>query len=366
MAANKTLRLQKLITRYRAYIIIGFLITILCVVGSLFIYYKYPSDENPAWNELANFLMTMAETILGAGIIVGGIGGGINFIFEEAKKEEEDRKERIKEYQESREKRKLFRWEMQNKLQVAYDNVELARILIKSHKSGKTYGEQIRNRIMPSLISLQDFQRGLKHVHSDDKGLIKHLDHLHVSLNYMLAYLSVLIEEFEANYLTISNLQHYQDAFTNRMRILFTEITEGKKDNLTSLEKKVQFLENAEELFDNIDVPPNIEIVWQAMEELDYISDFIADLRNKEGKKSLYNTYFLQHYTHCNKILRTRDSNISKKLTTRKSFLNNIEKLHQIQEKQNSDSPLTKQDNLTRFIMENELRFDFETGVMKQ
>jgi len=149
------------------------------------------------------------------------------------------------------------------------------------------------------------------------------------------------------------------------MRTLFTEITESQKEGLVSLEKKKHFLESAEDLFNKVNVPSNIEVVWQSMEELDYLKDFIDELRNENGANSMYNKYFLHHYFHCNKIVRTKDSHIDQKLTSKKNFVANIEELKRIEEKKNSDQALTIMDSLTRKIMENELHFDFETSKIK-
>jgi hypothetical protein len=334
-----------------------------CIVGSLYISYHidtFPINRKVFWEKMAEFLMNIGQTLLGTIVIGGGLGGVFNFIFEEMKEDEEKIKEKLKERQDKREKNKLFRWEMQSKLQEVHDHVELARILIKSHKSGKTYGEQIRNRIMPSLISLQDFKRRLSH--AEDRALVKNMDYLQVSLTYMIAYLSVLIEEFETSYLEISNLQNYQDALADRMRTLFTEVTEGKKEDVASLEKKKKYLESAEKIFGNLNVPSKIEVVWQAMEELNYVWDFIDELRNEKGERSLYHQYFLLHYFHCIKILKTQNSLFNQRLVDRKSFQDNLAELQRIEAKKNSDLPLTRQDSLTRKIMVEELFFDFETA----
>ena len=376
-------KLQKLINRYKKYILLALFIAIGSIVGALTIY-GIVDESHVVWHKVADLLRSFGETLIGAGLIGGGIGGGINFLLEEIKEEEEQAKEeqkkaeeeakemrqkreedaekRRKEYQEKKEKRKLFRLEMQEKLQVVHDHTELARILIKSHKSGRTYGEQIRNRIMPSLISLEEIRRGLEH--AEDQRLEGNVLYLRVSLFYMIAYLSVLIEEFEASYLTISNLQTYQDAWADKMRGLFTDIVEGKKGEITSLKKKEKFLEKAEALFESDHVPANIEVVWQEIEKLDYVWDFINELRNEKGERSLYNRYFLQHYKHCNKMLQTRNSDINEKLTLRKTFKANMETLKHIDKKLAEDNPLSFQDNLTHVIMEKELRFDFEQNKM--
>lgn len=362
MANKNFTRLLKLLRQYKYFLFIGALLFVGFIAASLLIYHQvgehHPQKE--FWHKLAEFLMNVGETMIGTIVIGGGLGGVLNFIFEEMKKDEEEAKERVKDWQDKREKNKIFRREMQNKLQEAHDHVELARILIKSHRSGKTYGEQIRNRIMPSLISLQDFKRKLSH--AEDRELVKNMEYLQVSLTYMTAYLSVLIEEFECSYLEIANLQNYQDALAHRMRTLFTEVTEGKKDDDVTIAKKKVFLEKAEELFGKIDVPSNIEVVWQAMGELDYIWDFIDELRNEKGRKSRYNQFFLQHYFHCLKILKTKQSSINEKMVKRSKFKANVVELKRIEEKKISDQPLTNQDSLTRKIMREELHFDFATG----
>jgi hypothetical protein len=347
-----------LIKRDRAIILLISLLALFFVGSSLGIVGYWNPKEHTFMMKFANFLMTIGEAIIGIGII----GGLINFTFEELKAEEKDLQDKRKERQENREKRKLHRKEMQNKLRNVHDDIELARILIKSHKSGKTYGDQMRNRIMPSLITLKDLKRDL--YYNEDDQLANKLDYLQVSLNYMIAYLYVLIQEFEKNYLEISNLQNYQEALTNRMRNLFAEIMEGKKEGIVSLEKKKQFLETAEELFEENQIPSNIEVVWQAMEQLDYIRDFIGEIRNEKGSKSLYFQFFLRHYFHCNKIIKTKESNVNKVIIGRKEFVANIAELKRIQEKKESDDPLTNRDSLTRIIMENELKFDFTTSKM--
>ena len=286
MTKQNSPKLLRLLRQYKNYIFLGILLAITSIAFSLCIYYciDETNTEKAFWHKLADFLRTFGETILGAGLIGGGIGGSINFIFEELKKEEE-----------KKEKYKSFRREMQSKLQHAHDNVELARILLKSHRSAKTYGEQIRNRIMPSLISLQDFRRGLAYV--DDEQLRNNLKYLQVSIGYMIAYLSVLIEEFESNYLTISNLQNYQDDLASKMRTMYMEITENEIEAVKTLDKKKLFLKNAEELFEETDIPSHIEVVWQAIEELDYVRDFLKELRNEKWEPSMYNNFFSTLYT---------------------------------------------------------------------
>lgn len=124
-------------------------------------------------------------------------------------------------------------------------------------------------------------------------------------------------------------------------------------------------MRKAEEIFGQLDVPSKIEIVWQAMEELDYVWDFIGELRDPQGKRSLYFRYFLQHYFNCIKILKDSNSDGSTRLIEGSAFQNNLIKLQEIEAKKESDQPITKKDSLTRKIMAEELFFDFNTSKRK-
>ena len=359
MAIQKTSKIIKLLGRYKKIILLWLVVSLIFIVSSLIIHFNN-EPEDTFKKVVAELLMTSGQALLGAGLIGGGIGGVINFILEEFREEEEEKKERLKDLEEHREKRKESRNKMQFLLQSTYDNVELARVLIKSHQSGKTYGEQIRTRIIPGLIALKDFKRRLGLI--EDYQLEQNKDYLEVSLTYMIAYLSALKEEFEVNYLKISNLQNYKEALVNKMTTIFTEISEGDKNELNSIDEKIKFLSRAEKIFRNTEVPSNINIVWEALQELEYLCDFISELRNEDGVISMYQTYFLEHYYHCNKIVKAKDSDVNEKLISKKNFVTNIEELKRIEEKKNSDNPLTNKDSLTLKIMIDELGFNFENS----
>ncbi len=358
--SKKNSRVLKLIKKYKKIIALWSLVSIGLIVTSLLIYYYKAPVDNSFEKIVADLLMFFGQALIGVGLIGGGLGGLINYVVEDFKKREDDIRRQLKERQEEREKQKNFRNKMQTILQKVHDNVELARILIKSHRSGKTYGEQIRNNIIPSLIALKDFKRRLKLV--DDTDLEKNLDSLKVSLTYMIAYLSVLREEYQTNYLEISNLQNYQEALTTKMKEVFVESIEEELEALDTKNSNENTLNRIHKLFDEKDIPDHIQMVWDAMKELNYTSDFIDEYRNEDGVKSMYSNYFLEHYYHCNRIIKTEDSSINERLTTRKYFADNLKELKRIEEKKNSKEPLTKKDSLTRKIMEIELRFDFESS----
>ena len=227
----------------------------------------------------------------------------------------------------------------------------------------RTYGEQIRSKILPSLISLLDIKRGLVNV--EDKILKEKIAYLQVSLDYMIAYLSVLMAEFEYNYLNISNLQNYQDALTNKIRTLFIdEITNDIKSSGKTNTKEL-FLEKAKNKLSNADIPSQYRVVWEAIEKLDYIWDFTGELRDNAGTRSLYNQFFLDHYKHCKQILKTSDCRINKKLTSKINYLKIMKAFEQLDEMKNKEVVYTKQDDLIQKIMKIELRFNSETAKRK-
>jgi hypothetical protein len=324
------------------------------------LYYRF--DDHPKedyWFKLADFLMNVGLTILSTVLIGGGLGGIFNFIFEEEKEARLAAKAAADEKVEHIAKARQFRREIKQRLQEVYDDVQLARILIKSHRSGRTYGEQIRTRIMPSYIALTDIKQQLVAV--SNEGLVTYMAELQLSLTYMSAYLSTLIEEFAEHYLRISNLQNYQDALDNRLRDVYTEVVEQTDPPPSATDPKVSFLENTDTHFAQQSVPERIEMVWEALSKLDYVRDFIRELRDEQGLTSLYQTHFLDHHFHSFRILRPKGSRTNKKLCERPDFQRYLQVLEELQAKKDGDQPITRADSLTRIIMQESLQFDFDT-----
>lgn len=359
-------KLLDLIKQYQYILWAGFILFVCCLVGSLYIYFHIEETDpkKDYWLKIADFLMDVSQTLLSTVLIGGGLGGIVNFIFEEQKKEEEAIKERYDRMKDGRDKRREFRKEMRDKLQKVYDDTALARVLIQSHRSARTYGEQIRDRIMPGNIVLQDLKRQL--IELQEEAPIKALAELQVSLTYMSAFLSVLIEEFAQHYVDIANLQNYQDVLADRRRTIFTEVLENIEDQKADENAKRTFLDQTEQLFQIHAVPDRMEVVWDAMERLDYIWDFIADLRNEKGVASLYQSFFIDHHFHCLRILKDKDANINEEICNQSNFQQYIKELERLTAKKNSDEAITKHDSLTRIIMIKGLHFDFENMQKKQ
>jgi len=359
MAKKEFDKLLDLIKRYQYFLWGGAIVFAGCLVASFYIYDHYKGNlKQDYFFRIADFLIGVAQTILGTVLIGGGLGAVFNFIIEEQKKEEEAIKERLKRMQESRDQRKEFRHEIRRRLQEVHDNVELARILIKSHRSGRTYGEQIRTLIIPSNIVLQDIKQQLQEV--KEESPIHHLSELRVSLTYMSAYLSVLIEEFAQHYLDIANLQNYQDTLAERRRDIFSELLISKEIANGTKDVQQNFIKKTNALLQDEPIPTRMQVVWDAMGHLDYVWDFIDDLRNHKGRTSRYQTFFVDHHFHCFRLLRDKDSQPNNELSSKKSFQKYLEALEHLDEKRKSDQLITKMDSLTRMVMIDQMRFDFE------
>lgn len=360
MSKSNLNKLLTLIKQYQYFLWGGALIFVACLIASLWIFYTFPGHPQEAyWFKLGDFLMDVAQTILGTVLIGGGLGGIVNFIFEEQKKDEEAVKERLKSMQESRDRRKAFRSELRRRLQKAYDDVELARILIKSHRSGKTYGEQIRQHIIPANITLQDIKNRLSEI--QEGSSIKYMLELQVSLTYMSAYLSALVEEFSQHYLDIAMLQNYQDTVADRRRDVFTDII-SETDTSRADDPRLLFLQKADQRMEKLDLPERLAVVWGAMGRLDYVWDFIADLRDEKGKAAKYQTFFVDHHFHCFRLLRDKDNERNERLCRRPGFQRFLEEQKRLAAKKKSDQTITKHDSLTRVIMQKGLGFEFDEG----
>mgnify|MGYP000173214656 CR=1 FL=1 len=358
MAESSLTKLMRLVKEYQYILWTVAAVFAICLVASFYIYYNFAGHPKEGyWFEVASFLRTTADTILSTVLIGGGLGGIVNFIFEQQKEDAQKVKDRLESMQESSERRKAFRSDLRQRLQEAHDNVELARVLIKSHRSGRTYGEQIREHIMPANITIQDIKNRLSAIQGESP--IKHLIELQVSLTYMSAYLSVLIEEFSHHYLDIAMLQNYQDTVADRRRDVFTDIvSEGNIPDAD--DPRLLFLHKADKRMEKLNLPPRLQVVWEAMGRLDYVWDFIADLRDDKGQASKYQTFYVDHHFHCFRLLRDKENDRNESICRRIKFKHYLSEQERLTKKKNSDNPITKHDSLTRIIMQDGLGYDFE------
>lgn len=172
-------------------------ITIIFLSAAIFIYSK---ENPPKWQEeLAKALMGLAMTAI--------IGGFIKFLFDQYKEKEEQIKKDKDAEDEKKLRKKEFSLEMLNHLRKAFDAVDGARLLIEAHKSAKTYGEKMRENIIPVIVSLYDIKRSLV----DSVDMIEDADKLkslRINIHYMIAYLQALADEYKETYPDISNWQY--------------------------------------------------------------------------------------------------------------------------------------------------------------
>ncbi|MDF2188099.1 hypothetical protein [Paraflavitalea sp. CAU 1676] len=206
---------------------------------------------------------------LGMSVIIGGL---VKFFVDSY--QEEGRKYT---------RRKEFRRDLLTRLRGTFDAVDASRLLIKAHRSAKTYGERVRENILPSITTLYDIKRSLV----DSQNSVDHhmLAKLRVSLHYMIAYLTALGNEYEEQYRDISNSQFFQEAVQQKQKELFI-------GRLSTSEQGLQ-------LRPDTPIPPAPDFAWKKLVQLPYLHDFLS-----EDRDSRYYLIFVDHYEHCKRLLK--------------------------------------------------------------
>lgn len=216
--------------------------------------------------ELARSFLSLAMTVV--------LGGFIKLIFDE----------NVKRSAEIARKRDL-RHQLLNRLRKVFDDVDSARLLIRAHKSAKTYGEQIREKVIVAIPVLYDVKRSL--ADSTDLFTKDTTDHLRLSLHYMIAYLSAITDEYATGYLDISNTQFFQEAVKEKTKKVFQEALPPNLKDLNTI--RYQDL-----------VEPDVPgFAWKKISELVAFSDF-----DSATPTSLYNTIFIAHYEYSKSLLK--------------------------------------------------------------
>jgi len=312
--------------------------------------------------ERVEAIVNIGESIVFAGIVGGIISLGFNLLYEEVKREEDTRQAAAEKLQEQRGNYKQERTRLVKKLQEIHDRIETARILIRSHKSAKTYGEQIRQKVIPAYITLLEIKRNIK----DSKDyLLTNQDfkipHLRVGIHFMLAYIAALLLEYENHYLRISHLQHYQEELSAQVRNSFlAALQKDLEKGLFSKDKEI-FLTKAEESFFNKDIPSPIKIVWKEIQKMPFIMDYIGTLQSNAKEDSSYNQYFLQYYEYCKGILQPGYKKCAIEVSKEfESYVRKLEGLDQLKQEQPNSEQIF---SLTELIMEKELTGLLETNA---
>ncbi len=230
--------------------------------------------------EIAKSLLQVCVTV-----VIGGILKMIIDDYQQKQKLIAD--EKLKRIEQDREKRKTIN-DLETKLRMLVDDIELARTIITAHGSAKTYGEKMREAVLPAIANLFDLKRSVKksQIFSDEI-----LSEFRVSIHYMIAYLKALADEYKLQYHKISLKQYsfdcmkeaYNKSITNMLQeksfkeILETDIEENEKQLAT-------FSENISVQIFNLRI----------------MKDFLPN-NNSESK---YYKVFLNHFDVCKAILK--------------------------------------------------------------
>jgi hypothetical protein len=175
--------------------------------------------------------------------------------------------------------------ELLHRLRDVFEKVDGARQLIEAHRSAKTYSEQIRNNIFPSISVLFDIKRSV--ADAKDTLEIEDVDKFRVGIHFMAAYLQALANEYKKKYPDISNMQFVHEKIKAEARDRFVTKALQGKENLTNDELSIN----------SIPQPPTW--VWDTIKELPYMGTFINDTYD-----SAYRKMFVDFYDECKRLLK--------------------------------------------------------------
>jgi hypothetical protein len=291
------------------------LITLFMIGGGIFIaaYLLYTKDENAKWQP--EFAKALAG--LGMSAIIGGF---IKLAFDE------NQKRSLKE-----KSRNEFSEELLNRLRKIFDAVDGARLLIVAHKSAKTYGDTMRENIIPSIVQLYDIKRSLK----DSKGMMAgdKILRLRIYCHYMIAYMQAMADEFKIEYPDISN----------------TQLLEGELQKQVKEKFIRQQIENErEKCFDGTvlhdkKLPMPSRLSWKKIANLDIMGGFIRDNIN-----SAYRKMFVNFYEYNKRILKGQEVKSYKDCWYKEEHLT---QLKETDIKIEAGQPLTEKDSMVKVLV---------------
>ena len=284
----------------------------------------YSNKELLKWQEeLAKALMGLAMTAI--------IGGFIKFLFDLYKEEEEQINKDKEAEDEKKLRKKEFSLDLLNHLRKAFDAVDGARLLIEAHKSAKTYGEKMRENIIPVIVSLYDIKRSLV----DSVEMIedaKRLKSLRINIHYMIAYLQALADEYKEKYPVLSNLQYYEEEWKRKARDYFIQQhMKNQDDKINAVKEKI---------------PGTPVLTWGEISRLPIMGKFLQD-----NYASPYRKMFVDFYEWSKKILKNKDVKKKPEWYDEKY----IHELDLIDIKKENDT-MTEDDSLVRLLINDKLK----------
>lgn len=276
---------QKILTKKTTLFLVLLTIALSSICGALNIYSYFGANISKSMAEIAKMLMN-----LGAGVIIGGL---VKILLDDFRAENE-RKNKIRD----------IKKDILNRLRSVFDQIELSRTLIQSHKSARTYSNRIQQAVMPSVITLFDIKRSLV----DSEGMMadKKLEYFRVSIHYMIAYLTTLINEYQEKYPNISQKQLYQEAIKTSLK---NDYAAKVKKKIVGVDVGTEIKElNEEDIYELVGerIPDVVQLVWKDLSGLDELSKFL------KGGSSIYMDVFVDHYEYCKHLLQ-RDDELEEK-----------------------------------------------------
>lgn len=264
-----------------------------------------------------SWLAELGKSMLGLSM-TAIIGGFVKMFIDDRQREKEALEKELQSIKLENEKRESAKKDILDRVRQVFDKVDTSRLLINAHRSAKTYSEQMRSNIIPSIPVLFDIKRTLV----GSGGILRLSENeitlLRIDIHYMVAYLTVLSKEYEENYLYISRLQYFQEAAKEEIKKRFQNSYNDKS------------LEN---------LPALPDITWKKITALKHMEDFLSDSYDRK-----YNTAFTDRFDSIKKILRglyTKEE-VADKLTKEHLYVDQLR--IQDQEKKKEDGKEKKEE----------------------
>jgi hypothetical protein len=159
-----------------------------------------------------------SETLFNAAttlLFVGFAGGCLKLLLDDVQNRRNELAKRRQDDDAATAARAQFLRNVLDDLKAVYDEVERVRILIDAHRSAKTYGDQMRDHVIPAAVRLRNVKRALDAGTSEiQPGRLKVLRRAVASME---SYLNALVEEFQQEYKRIADRQRVFEATFDRV-----------------------------------------------------------------------------------------------------------------------------------------------------
>lgn len=106
-------------------------------------------------------------------------------------------------------------------LKKVYDHIERARLLIPAHQSAKTYGDAMRDDVTAGIVQLRNVIRALQGRVAGVSDVLR--ERVKPKVKEMKRYLLELMDEFQAEFKHLADLQRFQESRAEKLAKAFAD-----------------------------------------------------------------------------------------------------------------------------------------------